>query len=220
LKNDSTNKKFVKIKGMSSFGKGDFKTAANCFNSLLNKGDSSSFILKHLGISEFNNSLFKTSKEHLLLAFNLDSNDIETCFYLGKAFLNSTSPEKGLYYFNRADSLLQPNPLLLSALYVEKKSVYITIEKYNEALHCYEMAYKYDPMPEYLFYIASLYQNKLDDKKKALEFYEMFLNKLPPMPESEQNVKKNQVVISLKKTAETNIRLIKEELFFNGELEE
>lgn len=220
LKNDSTNKKFVKIKGMSSFNEGDFKTAETSFNYLLNEGDSSSFILKHLGISEFNNSLFKISKEHLLLAFSLDSNDVETCFFLGRGFLNSQTPETGLYFFNRADSLLQPNPLVLSALYSEKQSVYSTLENYDKALHCYEMAYKYNPKPEYLFYIASLYQNKLNDKKRALEFYEKFLNKLPPKPESDHNINKNQIIISLRKTAESNIVLIKEELFFNGKLKE
>ena len=75
LINDSTNKKFIKTKGISSFNKKDFKTAETCLNYIYNNGDSSKFILKHLGISEFNNYLFVTSRKHLLMAYELDTND-------------------------------------------------------------------------------------------------------------------------------------------------
>jgi tetratricopeptide (TPR) repeat protein len=218
LKSDSTNIIFLKIKGMASFNKNDFKTAEACFDYLYRKGDSSKFIVKHLGICEFNNSKFSTSRGHLIKAFEMDSNDYETCFYLGKGFLNSTTPEKGLYFLNRIDSLLQPNPLILSALYDEKQSIYSTVNNYNEALNCYKIAYRYNPKPEYLFFIASMYQNKLNDSQKALEYYSRFLESLPPKPDSEHKFEENQIIISLRKIAEDNIVKLKEELFFNGKL--
>jgi tetratricopeptide (TPR) repeat protein len=79
------------------------------------------------------------------------------------------------------------------------------------------MAYQYDSKPEYIFFMASLYQHKLDDKKKALEYYERFISILPQKPEHENNFNEKQMTLSLRKLAENNIMTIKEELFFKGE---
>jgi len=219
LVNDTINKKFARIKGIASFNMLNYNIAANCFKLLLEQGDSGKFVLKHLGVSEFRNNVFKESREHLLMAYNADSNDFEINYFLGKAFLNSPTPETGLYYLNRVDSLLQPDPKILSVLHYDKQSIYSAIGKYNDALKSYEMAYKYNPKPEYIFYMASLYQHKLDNKKKALEYYEHFLTQLPPKPESEHIYDEKQFTVSLRTAAENNINTLKEELFFKGELD-
>lgn len=214
LVNDTINKKFIRIKGIAAYNNANFDIAANCFKKLLDQGDSGKFVLKHLGVSEFRNSLFKASREYLLRAYQADSNDFEVNFFLGKAYLNSPTPETGLYYLDRVDSLLQPDPKIISALYYEKQSIFSAIGNYKEALKSYEICYKYDAKPEYIFYMASLYQHRLNNKKKALEYYQQFLAQLPPKPESEPKNENNQVVISLRKVAETNIVALKEKLFF------
>ncbi len=166
LQNDSLNLKFVRIKGTAGFINEDYKLASNCFKLLLAEGDSGKFVLKHLGISQFRNNDFKESRGHLFLAYQVDSNEFETSYFLGNAFLNSQNPELGLFYLNRADSLLQPNPIVLSTIHYNKQSIYSAIGNYDKALISYKNAYDYNPKPEYIFYIASLYQNKLDDKKR------------------------------------------------------
>jgi tetratricopeptide (TPR) repeat protein len=216
LLNDKGNKKFTRIKGIASFNSADFKLSADCFNKLLEQGDSGKFILKHLGISEYKNEMYKESKEHLLIAYKFDSKDFETTYYLGKAYINSPSPKAGLYYFNKVDSLLQPDPKVLSSLYFDKQAIYSALGNYQEALKCYEMAYKFDPKPEYLYYIASLYQYYMNNKKKAIEYYEKFLSQLPPKPKSENIYHEKQIIISLQKAAEDNIVILKEELFFKA----
>lgn len=218
LASDSLNVKFFKYKGMAYFNDGNFLNAEPFFDFLFQKGDSSKFILKHLGICEFHNSRFKKSREHLLDAFKLDSNDYETCFFIGKGFLNSSSPEKGLYFYNRVDSLLQADPKIISTLFAEKQSIYSVINNHEEALKCYILAYKFNPKPEYLFFIASMYQNNLQDKKSAYKYYNSFLEKLPPKPESDHIFGEKQITVSLRKVAESNIEKLKEELFFEGEL--
>jgi tetratricopeptide (TPR) repeat protein len=219
LRSDSTNRKLIKLKGMAGFNKNDFQLAEQCFEFLYGQGDSGQFILKHLGISEFNNSSFKISREHLLKAFQLDSNDIEVCYMLGRCYLNSMEPAKGLYFFERAESLMQPDPKILSALYTDKQSIYSTLEDYEKSLLCYQKAYEYNPKPEYIFSIASLYQNRLNNQRQALEYYEKFLSLLPEKTDTlPSSVNKNQTVISLRIIAEKNITKIKEELFFKGEM--
>ena len=218
LMNDSLNKKFIGIKGIACFNNEDFDIAADCFKKLLEQGDSGKFVLKHLGVSEFRSSMFKLSEEHLLMAYQADSNDYEINYFLGKVYLNTTTPEAGLYYLNRVDSLLQPDPKIISTLHYDKQLIYYETGKFDEALKSYEMAYKYNPKPEYIFYIGSLYLYKLDNRKKALEYYERFIAQLPPKPKSEHIIGKNQITLSLRKVAETKIIELKEELFFKGEL--
>lgn len=217
LQNDSLNKNFIKIKGMASMNIPNYETAQNCFKFLYENGDSSNFILKNLGVCEFNNSSFVSSRDHLLLAFQFDPNDYEICYFLGKGYLNSPYPEKGLFYFNRVDSLLQPDLNILSALYLEKQSIYNSINKYEEALNCYKIAHKYNPKPEYLFYIASMYETNFKNSEKALEYYNLFLQKLPTKLNSDHKYKEDQMILSLRKSAENNIVRLKEELFFKGE---
>jgi len=220
LLNDSTNKTFTRLKGMASFNLDNFKTSEKCFNYLLIEGDSSKFILKHLGISELNIMSWHTGRDHLKLAFQLDSNDFETCFFLGKAFLNSMEKETGLWFLDRADSLLQADPLILSVINIERQSIYAALEQYDKALEHYQIAYDLNPRPEYLFYMGSMCEYGLKDRKKAVEYFELFLTKLPPKPEPEEGVRESPFTVSLRKVAEENISRLKEELFFEGKLEE
>ena len=217
---DSTNMTIQRIKGIASFRDSDFKTAALIFRQLLAEGDTTKATLKHLGISEIKIYDYLAARKHLLLAFGLDPMDYEISFFLGRAFLNSTMPDSGLYYLERADSLLQPDPEVLAAIYTEKVSIYGTLNAYDKALQNYEKAYALSPKPEYLFYMASLYRYRLEDKARALTYYTRFLEQLPPPDEKEKQTLKNQGAISMKKVAQESIAELREELFFEGNLEE
>ena len=107
---------------------------------------------------------------------------------------------------------------MLATLYLDKQALYSAVGNYNEALRCFQTAYQYNPKPEYIFFIASLYHHHLKDKQKALEYYEEFIAKLPPRPGLEGLYDQSKLTGSLRKVAESNITSLKEELFFNGEL--
>jgi len=219
LEADSTNKKIIRIKGFASFRKGDFKNSIRSFKYLLDSGDSSFVTLKHLGISESKSFVYHDSRKHLEMAFHLDSNDREICFFLGRGYLNSTEPEKGLYFLDRADSLIQADPEILAAIYLEKASIFSTLQMYDEVLDIYLKALKINPRPDYLFSIASLYEHRFGEKKKAYEYYNRFLDSLPPREETDRPSLGFQKEISMKKIAEEKVEALKEELFFNGELD-
>ena len=205
------------LKGVSCYNLDDFNCSYHCFDFLHSKGDSGKFVLKHLGISEFKIEFFEESMEHLLKAYKKDSIDKETIFFLGKLYSMSETPVTGLYYFNLLDTLMQPDPKILSTIYNEKQEIYTKLGNYEEALNCYLMAYSYDPKPQYLFFIASAYQSNFNDKKKALEYYEKFIEQLSSQVNTEARVGKSTSTISLKGAAEYNIRHLREELFFEGE---
>ncbi len=217
LKLDSTNVKFLKQTAYVYFKWKKYHTAKEVFRKVANLHDSSVFVIKHLGISELFTNNFHTGREHLIQAYNMDSLDFEICFYLGRAYLNSMNQEKGLWFLHKADSLLQPKPEVIAAIFQEKASIYSALKQHNEALQCYLQAYKLIQDPEYLFYIASIYQNQKDDKAKALKYYELFISSLPPKPYSEHEILDSKITVSLRKVAETNITKLKEELFFETE---
>lgn len=89
----------------------------------------------------------------------------------------------------------------------------------EKAIECYQHAYAYDPKPEYLFFMASIHQYDLDEPKKALDLYVLFLEKLPPPVTIKDNPDlEGQTTISLRSAAENSIVSLKEELFFEGKL--
>jgi len=218
LAKDSTNLRFLKQAGYVYHEWKKYHWASKLFSKALNLGDSSKFVYKYLGISELGNHVFHSGRKHLLEAYEKDTNDFETCYFLGRAFLNSPTPGRGLYYLNRADSLLQPDPSVMAALYLEKQSIYSSIDKYKSAVDCYKSAYKYTQKPEYLFYIASIYQHKLKDKSHALDHYRLFLSKLPHEKQTGHETSQKRIVISLKKVAENNVKDLRKALFFEGKL--
>lgn len=218
---DSLNPRFLNLRARANFRIPKLDAAIDDFSTLYAMGDSSKFILKHLGISEINRGYFEDGREHIQAAYQIDSSDYETTFYLGKSYLNSIYPEKGLYFFDRTFELLEPDPKIVSAVYLEKQSVYNTLTNYNEALACYKKAYEFNPKPEYLFYMASLCEFNMNDLDMALKYYSQFLEALPEKVEQENTSATvndpNQITISLKSIAELRIEKLKEELFFKGE---
>ena len=89
----------------------------------------------------------------------------------------------------------------------------------EKALECYRQVYAYEPKPNYLFYMASIHQYDLDEPKKALDLYILFLEKLPPPVRIEDNPDlEGQITISLRSAAENSIISLKEKLFFEGKL--
>jgi tetratricopeptide (TPR) repeat protein len=210
---DSLNVKFIKQAAYSYFKCAKFNEAKKMFSKSLALGDTSTFILKYLGIAEMNSQDFHNGREHLLLSYQKDSSDFEVCFFLGRAYLNSMEQEKGLFFLCKADSIIQPKNELLLAISKERTSLYNALGMFEKELISHKRCYELSKAPEFLFYIASLYQNKLDNKEQALNYYKLFIDELPNKETSEQ-IMKNQMTISLKNIAENNITKLTEDLFF------
>jgi tetratricopeptide (TPR) repeat protein len=213
LADDSTLVKFINIKALCNFKKDNFELAKKDYTYLIQRGDSNLTLLKNLGICELNVSEFQKSRELLLKAFQLDSSDVEICFYLGKGFYNSMTPEIGIDFFNRSESLLRPDPLLLSLICIEKGAIYRVIGDHATAIECYKQAYQYNHDPKYKFYIAGIYQNKLNKREMALKYYETFLSEVNAnnIIDLDQLSATEQSYITL---ARQNISVLKKELFF------
>ncbi len=217
LDNDSTNLKFIKYKGIASYAIKDFQMAEWCFQDLVNSGDSTSFILKNLGISQYNLNGFDEAIDNLSKALEKNDQDFDASFFLGLSYLKRNHNESGLYYIEYAKQLLEPSPIVVSAIHTELALFYIRTNEFEKALDNYQIAYNNVPKPDVIFYIANIYYNDLKDYDKALTYFKKFLVLLEDL-ESDTSVNENSNLkrISLKDSAEYFIKQIEEDKFWNN----
>jgi tetratricopeptide (TPR) repeat protein len=222
---DSLNIKFINAKGLALFKNKNYVAAARCFSRSLELGDTSRFVRRHLGISQVIAGLYYDGIEHLSNVLIEENNDVEANFFMGKAYAFTDSCENGFFYLNKADSLMQPNAASLASIWMVKHDIYNSSGQHNMAIYCYEEAYKLTPLPEYLYYIANYYQYEMLNSEKALYHYERFLKALHVDPSDTTQLSDTAMVITpqggtinMRKTAEMNIRSLKEELFFQNRL--
>ena len=104
---------------------------------------------------------------------------------------------------------------------MEKQSIHYTLYEYDKALSCLQEAFSIDQQPKHLFYMASLFQHRLEQPELALDHYTRFLEQLPPPPKLSDNPDLDgQIRITMRSAAENSITELKEELFFKGKLKE
>ncbi len=217
LYTDSCNLKFIKLKGIASFVRKDFPMAEWCFQDLVDNGDSTILTLKNLGISQYNLFGYDDAIENLSIVFKKNDKDFEAVYFLGLSHLKRNEAQEGLDYLKYAEKLLEPNPIILSTMYIEKALFYTRIREFNKAVDSYEIAFNHIPKPEHIFYIAEIYRNDLKDYDKALRHYEKFLELLKDMEtEKIDEEQQNTISISLKESAEYYIKKIKEDNFWDG----
>lgn len=216
---DSLNTKFIKQAAFSYFKWEKYEQSKHLWAKILEIGDTTTFVIKYLGISEMNCRNFHVGRDHLLMAYERDTSDFEICFYLGRAYLNSMEKEKGLDFLRKANALIQPKPKVLTAISQEKATILNALHRYREAIAEHKKSYTLSKNPKYLFYIASIYHKQLENKTEALKYYELFLDKLPPEKVTTNENENKGITINLQKLAKEKVTELREELFFEGKLE-
>ncbi|NOQ26912.1 MAG: hypothetical protein GQ564_16245 [Bacteroidales bacterium] len=220
LENFKDDKQLLKIKAYAYYLNKDFDSSILVFNKLLELGDSSSFNFKYKGFVYFEKKQFVNSINELETAFELDKNDAEVCFYLGSAFGRSGNGKDGIYYLKESKSLLSPLPKELYNIYSEMANVYLNQGEYDLSLKYLKLAYKNKAIPILSFKMGQLYDYYLDDKKMAIDCYEAYISlaNVPDSAELEQGDSDKSFFVDSKilGNSKERIRLLEEELFFEG----
>lgn len=175
LEKDSTNKRFLRIKGRGHYISNDYHRALPCFKSLYDGGYNNLSNCKHLGICEFKIGAYDSARIHLLEAYVIEPSDLQTNLFVGKAFLESDQIFGALLYFKNVDTLLLPTDEMMTSLLWDKQRCYRALESYTKVDTLLHELMIYDKKSDYYFYIASNYESGLKDKKKALVYYEKFM---------------------------------------------
>ena len=206
LKNDSTNKRFLRIKGRSHYILEDYHRALPCFKQLYDSGYTGVSNCKYLGICEFKTFNYEEARTHLLKAEVKEPDDIQTTLFLAKTHLELNDIAAALNCYQKIDTLLLPSDELMISLLWDKQRCYRVLERYDHVDFYLKQLTQYDQKPDYYFYIASNYQEGLKNLTKALEYYELYI---------EKTASPKEMVISkdLRAIAMDRITKVKEELF-------
>jgi len=173
---DSTDMDLYIRRAQINYSKNYTKRALNDYLVLLASGDSSKLYLKRAGIGYSYNFQPKEAIKYLLLAYKADSSDYETCSFLGQSYFKIRNMDSSIYYFNKVQKILRPiysqvglTHYLIADSQKEKGS-------YRDAIASYNKAYAINSDPNINMVIANIYDEKLNNKERAITYYQRFLN--------------------------------------------
>jgi tetratricopeptide (TPR) repeat protein len=152
------------------------KRALDDYLKILISGDSTVLYLKRAGIGYSNNFQPEEAVKYLLIAYNKDSSDIEVSRYLGQNYKKLNDLKNSAYYYNHIINTLTPVMQQLSFTYFTLAEVLKADSLYNEAIAAYLKSNEYSPFVSAYMIIANLYDEVLNDRPKAIHYYQLFLD--------------------------------------------
>jgi tetratricopeptide (TPR) repeat protein len=145
---------------------------------MLASGDSSKLYLKRAGIGYSYNLQPKQAIVYLLEAYKSDSTDYETCSFLGQCYNRINDMKNSVFFYKKAIKIVLPLNIQLGYTY----SLCAESQKSNgankDAIDSYLKSYSINKEPGILLSIANIYDEKLSDKKNAINYYQNFLDKV------------------------------------------
>ena len=160
------------------FSLNDIQRALDDYLAVLSSGDSSKLYLKRAGICYCKNFQPEEGIKYLLEAFEKDPSDYETCSYLGQSYYKLKDMENSIFYYDRVIKILKPVNIQLGLTYILYAESQKGNRMYKDAIASYLKAQAIKPDPNIYMIIANLYDEKINDKKNAICYYQKFLDNL------------------------------------------
>ncbi len=216
LEKDSTDAAIIKVKSYAHVLAHQNQEAIGGFLKLLQMGDSSLFVCKYTGLAYFGNDEFNKAVYYLEKAYLADTTSAENCYYYALALSEDYNKRGSTEYLLKSIELQQPNFQFFGTIYKKIGENYNHLADWENTLKYFLLAYENNPEDrEVIFRIASLYDYRMEDLKKALQYYNLFME---GAGETTQTGEMSNVV-SLAAVATKRIEAIREELHFRGELD-
>jgi tetratricopeptide (TPR) repeat protein len=143
---------------------------------LLASGDSSKLYLKRTGIGYSYNLQPKEAIRYLLLAYKVDSADYETSSFLGQCYYKIKDMKNSIYYYNKVQDILRPIFSQVGLTHYLCADSQRDNGNYKDAIASYLKAYAINSDPNINMIIANIYDEKLNNKERAITYYQKFLN--------------------------------------------
>ncbi|OFX84837.1 MAG: hypothetical protein A2W99_06465 [Bacteroidetes bacterium GWF2_33_16] len=217
LKIDSLDVQLKKILAYSYYLNREFELSISGFDELISNGDSLFFNFKYRGLANFENRNFEGAIPDLKKAFEIENEDTEVAFYLGSALGRVNEYDEAVRFLNISIALLAPPPKEMANIYSELANIEQSKANYSISLNYLKLAYQNRPDPLFSFKMAQLYDQFLNDKKLAINYYDGYLTMLREVvPENQQVIMIDSTQNIYKEYAAQRIKVLTEELFFEG----
>jgi tetratricopeptide (TPR) repeat protein len=207
----SVNRQYAKALFMQK----QYHPAVLCYEDLLRQGDNSFTTLYYLGLSQYSNREYAPSYATLLTAHQLNPNDVNVLYHLGRAASKSHRPDEAVDYIEEAIALSTPSDSLMARLYGGLADCYGIPSHWQERVEAFKMRYKYGRQETTLYAIASLYE-QMNHPDEALAYFQKFTAELDRSQAHIQNPDAAQrtKLHSLYEDAALRIKRLKAEAFF------
>lgn len=173
---DSTDMDLYLRRATLYYVKNYTKRALDDYLVILASGDTSKLYLKRIGIGYCNNLQPNLAISYLLGSYKMDSSDYETCNYLGQSYYKLKDMKNSIYYYDKGIKILTPFLSQLVYTYRLCAESQKSDGLYQDAIANYLKMQNLRPDPSLDMTLANIYDEKLNDKKKAIYYYEKFLS--------------------------------------------
>lgn len=169
-------------RGDAHYGKNHHYRSVPDYKKAIELNYKSYLTLQRLGAGLFSIERFSEAKEVLEQLITKDTLDYKVCIYLGNIYNELKEPDKGILFFDKATDLISPSPLILSSIYTGKAASFNKKGDYRKQIEMLET--RQDILPSryksemYLLEIADVYEKDLNDRKKAIKYYEEYFEKI------------------------------------------
>jgi tetratricopeptide (TPR) repeat protein len=210
---DSLNIELRKHRAYLFYLTEQYDQALEDFNQVMVAGDSSKFTCKYYGLCFFEEKSFWDARKHLLMAYEKDTLDAETTFFLGLSYRWSQEEEEGVKYLNKTLELLQPDPRQMSRIYIELAGVYQVLHQFDMTIESYNKVLEYSDHKDLIYFrLGQVYEENLHNKKLAIEYYQKYID-LRTADHQLYN-SSTETMEPLLDQVQSRINRLKEELFF------
>lgn len=173
---DSTDMDLYMRRAQINYSKSYTKRALDDYLVLLASGDSSKLYLKRAGIGYSYNFQPKEAIRYLLLAYKADSADYETSSFLGQCYYKIKDLKNSIYYYKKVQDILRPIYSQVGLTHYLCADSQRDNGSYKDAIASYLKAYAINSDPNINMMIANIYDEKLNNKERAITYYQRFLN--------------------------------------------
>jgi tetratricopeptide (TPR) repeat protein len=173
---DSTDKDLYIRRAQINYSKNYTKRAMDDYLVLLASGDSTKLYLKRTGIGYSYNLQPKEAIRYLLLAYKADSADYETSSFLGQCYYKIKDMKNSIYYYKKVQNILRPIYSQVGLTHYLCADSQRDNGSYKDAIDSYLRAYAINSDPNINMIIANIYDEKLNNKERAITYYQRFLN--------------------------------------------
>lgn len=154
------------------------KRAMDDYLKILGSGDSTVLYLKRVGIGYTYNLQPKEAIKYLLLAYKKDTTDLEVSRHLAENYEKIKDLKSSAFYYRHIINTLIPSIRLLSHFYVSLGETLRADGLYNESISAYLKGQTYGPDINITLIVANIYDEKLNNIPKAIQYYQLFFDNL------------------------------------------
>lgn len=207
---DSTYIELRKLRGYLQYLSGDYQAAIDDFLFIDRQDTASVYVNKYLGLSCYKKDTrdLEGAYRYLKRAYELDSTDVETSYFLANTCRYSSRVEDGLFYMEKTINSMMPDSADRKKVYLDLAEINNQLHNFFEAIDYYQRAYLMDK-DDYLIYfqVGRIYDEGLENKRQAVGFYNEFLKRA-----RQSDTQQNEQVKTLMDFVEGRIGRLREEM--------